>query len=128
MKYILAFVIALSVVSNVKASPVEDIFETLASFDKGTYEGFEGYLFKSWLQIDPSNPNYVIYMSGRRYNVILDDGRATSMRANECPDDAPFGQRPTAGCHISFDGELIVNINDASMEIQTKIWNVKFLN
>jgi|TARA_R110000868_G_scaffold60057_1_gene184108 hypothetical protein len=113
--------------SPISADPIKPLFEKLLELDKSGFEGFSGYLFKSWLQFDEENPTFSLYINGIKYDVILDDGRGTSKTANDCPEENIFDEDPTTGCAINFDGEYHIERTGSSVEVKTKIWNVGFL-
>ena len=107
--------------------PIKPLFEKLLDLDQSEFEGFSGYLFKGWLQFDEDNPTYSLYINGFKYGVKLDDGRGTSRKANECPEENIFDEDPRTGCAINFDGEYKVERSGSSIEVKTKIWNVEFV-
>lgn len=98
----------------------------IVALNKQEFQGFNGYLFKSWLQFDEEDPTYVLYVGRRKFSVVLDDGRGTSERAKNCKIENLFDEDPVTGCSIMFDGEYVVDDNGGVVEVKMKIWNVSF--
>ncbi len=120
--------IMLVISSPISADPIKPLFEKLLELDKSEFEGFSGHLFKSFMQFDEENPIYSLYINVIKYGVTLDDGRGTSKKANQCPKENFFDEDPTTGCAINFSGEYIIERSGSSVEVETKIWNVEFVN
>lgn len=108
------------------ADAAGDKISAVVALDKTQFTKLEGYLFQSWLQMDENDRNYVVYIGQRKYKAILDDGRGTTEKANNCMKENFFDEDPTAGCSVSFDGEYLVEDNGGSIEVSVKIWNVTF--
>lgn len=123
-----AFLTALMLVisTSISADPIKPLFQKLIELDKSEFEGYSGYLFKSWLQFDEENPKFVLYIDGIKYSTILDDGRGTSNKATKCPDENMFDEDPRTGCAINFNGMYDIEISGSSVEVKTKIWDVEF--
>jgi hypothetical protein len=111
----------------VAADSAGDLLARVAALNKAELKGEQGFLFKGLFQMDPENPNYVVYIADRKYTVVLDDGRGTSERAKQCKEENFFDENPRTGCEISFDGEYLVDDQSTgSIEVTLKIWNVVF--
>ena len=123
-----AFVaVALSLLSFPSlADPAGDLLDGIVALNKVVLEQQDGYLFKGWLQFDPENPTYVVYIGKRKYSVVLDDGRGTSEKAKDCKAENLFDENPATGCPVKFDGEYLVEDKSGSVEVTLKIWNVSF--
>ena len=108
------------------ADPAGDALSKVVALNNTEVSALNGNLFLSWIQFDENEPDFVIFLDGRKYDVVLDDGRGTSQRAAQCPKDQLFGGDPVSGCKVTFDGEYLVEDNGGSIEVSLKIWNVKF--
>lgn len=127
LKTIFASALALMVANNgVSADPVGELIGKIAALNNSEITEQNGFLFLSWLQMDEDNPRYVLYLDGRKYNAILDDGRGTSQRAASCEKENFFDEDPSTGCPISFDAEYLVEDSGGAIQVSLKLWNVAF--
>jgi len=108
------------------ADPAGELLDQVSALDKDTFEGYQGYLFQSWLQFDENDPTYVVYIGDRKYSAMLDDGRGTSQRARQCKKENVFDENPSTGCSVSFNGQYVVEDNGGTVEVSVIIWNVEF--
>lgn len=82
MKTIFASALALMIAtSGVSADPAGELLDQVTALNNSEITDQSGFLFQSWLQMDEDNLRFVLYLDGRKYNAILDDGRGTSQRA-----------------------------------------------
>jgi hypothetical protein len=129
LKKIFACALALLInASGISADPVGVLLDQVTSLNNSEITDQSGFLFQSWLQMDEDNLRFVIYLDGRKYDAILDDGRGTSQRAALCKKENVFDEDPRTGCPLSFDAEYLVEDNGGTIEISLKIWNVAFQN
>ncbi len=112
--------------SPTRADPAGDLLDSIVALNKVGLEQQDGYLFKGWLQFDPENPTYVVYIGDRKYTAVLDDGRGTSEKAKRCKTENFFDENPATGCPVKFDGEYLVEDKSGAVEVTLKIWNVGF--
>ena len=108
------------------ADPAGFLLDQIVDLQNASFREMQGHLFKSWLQMDEANPSYVVYVEGRKYEAVLDDGRETSTRARQCIEENVFDEDPTSGCGIQFDGEYLIEDNGGSVTVSLKLWNVLF--
>ena len=129
MKTVFASALALMIAtSGASANPAGELFDRITALDNSEITDQSGFLFRSWLQMDEDNLRFVLYLDGRKYNAILDDGRGTSQRAASCKEENVFDEDPSTGCPVSFDAEYVVEDNGGTIEVSLKIWNVTFQN
>lgn len=119
----LTFMIA---TSGASADPAGELLDQIAALNNSEITDQSGFLFLNWLQMDEDNLRFVLYLDGRKYNAILDDGRGTSQRAASCKEENIFDEDPSTGCPVSFDAEYLVEDNGGTIEVGLKIWNVTF--
>jgi hypothetical protein len=113
-------------ISGVSADPAGELLDQVTALNNSEIKDQGGFLFLSWLQTDEDNLNYVIYLDGRKYDAILDDGRGTSKRAASCRKENFFAEDPSTGCPVRFDAEYLVEDNGGTITVSLKIWNVIF--
>ncbi len=121
-----AIAISLFATAAAHADPVGDLLNQVEKLHNSEIKNLDGHLFLGWMQFDEDDPNFVVYLDNRRYPAILDDGRGTSQRAEECRKENFFDENPADGCSVSFDAEYLVDGNGGSVEVSLKIWNVTF--
>ena len=127
MKTIFASALTLMIAtSGASADPAGELLDQVAALNNSEITDQSGFLFLSWLQMDEDNLRFVLYLDGRKYNAILDDGRGTSQRAASCEKENIFDEDPSTGCPVSFDAEYLVEDNGGTIEVGLKIWNVTF--
>ena len=127
MKTIFASALALMIAtSGVSADPAGELLDQVTALNNSEITDQSGFLFQSWLQMDEDNLRFVLYLDGRKYNAILDDGRGTSQRAAACKKENVFDEDPSTGCPVSFDAEYLVEDKGGTIEVGLKIWNVTF--
>ncbi len=126
LKFTNVLALLIAIASNVSADPASELLDEVASLNHSEISDQNGFLFLSWLQMDDDNLTYVVYLSGRKYSVILDDGRGTSQKAASCKKENFFDEDPATGCPIRFDAEYLVEDNGGRIEVSLKIWNVTF--
>lgn len=127
MKTIFASALALMIAtSGVSADPAGELLDQVTALNNSEITDQSGFLFQSWLQMDEDNLRFVLYLDGRKYNAILDDGRGTSQRAAACKKENVFDEDPSTGCPVSFDAEYLVEDKGGIIEVGLKIWNVTF--
>ena len=114
--------------SSISADPIKPLFEKLLELNKYEFEDYSGYLFKSWLQFDQDNPTYTLYINNIKYTTKLDDGRGTSKKAMNCPEENFFDEDPRTGCAITFGGMYNIERSGSKVEVTTKIWDVEFID
>lgn len=126
-KIISATLSALLLAANaVHADPAGELLDQIDKLDQTEIKEVDGYLFMGWLQMDEADPDFVVYVNDRRYQVTLDDGRGTTKRAQECRKENMFDENPTTGCPITFDAEYHIEGQGGMVEISMLIWNVTF--
>ena len=127
MKTVVANVLALIfATSGAVADPVGELLDQVIALNNSEITDQNGFLFLSWLQMDDDDLRFVIYLDGRRYNAILDDGMETSQRAASCIKMNFFNEDPSTGCYVHFDAEYLVEDNGGKIEISLKLSNVTF--
>ena len=127
MKTVVANVLALIfATSGAVADPVGELLDQVIALNNSEITDQNGFLFLSWLQMDDDDLRFVIYLDGRRYNAILDDGMETSQRAASCIKMNFFNEDPSTGCPVHFDAEYLVEDNGGKIEISLKLSNVTF--
>jgi hypothetical protein len=127
LKTIFASALALMIAtSGVSADPAGELLDQVTALNNSEITNQSGFLFQSWLQMDEDNLRFVLYLDGRKYNAILDDGRGTSQRAASCKKENVFDEDPSTGCPVSFDAEYLVEDKGGTIEVGLKIWNVTF--
>jgi hypothetical protein len=109
-----------------KADPAGEALSNVVALNNTEVSSLNGNLFLSWIQFDENELDFVMFLDGRKYDVVLDDGRGTSQRAAQCPKDQLFGGDPASGCKVTFDGEYLIEDNGGSIDVSLKIWNVGF--
>lgn len=127
MKTVVANVLALIfATSGAVADPAGELLDQVIALNNSEITDQNGFLFLSWLQMDDDDLRFVIYLDGRRYNAILDDGMETSQRAASCIKMNFFNEDPSTGCPVHFDAEYLVEDNGGKIEISLKLSNVTF--
>lgn len=121
-----ALALLTGITNNANADPASDLLNEVASLNNSEISDQSGFLFLSWMQMDEDNLRYVAYLNGRKYDVVLDDGRGTSQRAESCKKENFFDEDPATGCPIRFDAEYLIEDNGGTIEVSLKIWNVTF--
>ena len=58
----------------------------------------------------------------------MDDGRGTSKKAMNCPEENFFDEDPRTGCAITFGGMYNIERSGSKVEVTTKIWDVEFID
>jgi len=102
-----------------------DRLNAVMDLDYKEFTEAQGYLKRSWMW-DESNPRFVVTVGLVTYDVELDDGRGTTKRAMQCPQQEIFGN-PNEGCSISFDGIYHTKISNNNVEVDLTIWNLEFI-
>jgi hypothetical protein len=127
MKAIFASALALMIFTErASADPAGELLAQVAALHSSEITDQNGFLFLSWLQFDEDDLTYVLYLNDRKYDVILDDGRGTSQRAQSCKEENFFDENPRMGCPVNFDAEYLVEDNGGNVTVSLKIWNVTF--
>ena len=127
MKTVVANVLALIfATSGAVADPAGELLDQVIALNNSEITDQNGFLFLSWLQMDDDDLRFVIYLDGRRYNAILDDGMETSQRAASCIKMNFFNEDPSTGCPVHFDAEYLVEDNGGKIEISLKLSSVNF--
>ena len=127
LKIIIINVLALiSAMSDAVADPAGILLDKVVALSHSKITNQKGFLFLSWLQMNDDDLRFVVYLDGRRYNAILDDGIETSQRAASCIKMNFFNEDPTTGCPLQFDAEYIVEDDGGKIEVSLKISNVIF--
>lgn len=102
-----------------------DRLNAVLELDKKEFTEAQGYLKRSWMW-DESDPSFVVTVGLVTYDVELDDGRGTTKRAMQCPQQELFGN-PNEGCSISFDGVYHTELSNNNVEVELTIWSVEFM-
>ncbi|GGE41360.1 hypothetical protein [Actibacterium pelagium] len=103
-----------------------DRLAAVMELDNKEFTEVQGHLKRSWMW-DESDPSFVVTVGLVTYDVELDDGRGTTKRAMQCPQQEIFGN-PNEGCSISFDGIYHTEISNNIVEVDLTIWNVEFID